>query len=75
MLPVITPRNVKLYIRIMATCLANFYSKRRDQQPKCFHVVLWSWCDGPARLTLTMSGLPVMQCVLFPVDLRYGWVL
>ncbi len=75
-LPVITPRNAKLFVRIITNCLCSFYNQRNYKiRRKDFSIALWSWCAGSSRLTSTMSGLPFMQCVLFPVDLRYGWDL
>ena len=60
-LPVITPSNVRHFISALSG-LAGF-------------ILLWTWCSGSSRLAFTMLAPPFSRCVLFQVDLRYGWDL
>ena len=60
-LPVITPSNVRRFIAAMAELAGQF--------------ILWTWCSGSSRVALVMLSPPFGRCVLFPVDLRFGWDL
>ncbi len=56
-LPVITPDNCKMFLELIPA----------------FKFALWSWFSGSSYLALVMLRVPHSMCVLFPIDLRYGW--
>ena len=61
-LPVITPSNVREWLDKIKTASVS--------QP-----VMWNWFAGSATLVAVMMHGPFYQPVMFPVDLRFGWII
>ena len=60
-LPVITPDNCSVFMSKVLLPATG--------------ILLWTWFSGTSRLSYVAMHLPFVACVLFPVDLRYGWDL